>query len=177
MLSASGRRLAFGRGQSGGAGGARTELSAADLDRLQLLLADWQLLADLSFSDLVLWLPTWNGSGYVAAAQMRPTTGPTVFADDLLGSFLPKGRRPVVDEAYAQHTVVSSPGTHALVPSEAVPVPGPAGGIIGVVARHNDPSVVRAREPAGGELCRGRFAADEDGLRRDLPVPGGDRGR
>jgi two-component sensor histidine kinase len=121
------------------------ELSAADLDRLQLLLADWQLLADLSFSDLVLWLPTWNGSGYVAAAQMRPTTGPTVFADDLLGSFLPKGRRPVVDEAYALHTVVSSPGTHALVPSEAVPVPGPAGGIIGVVARHSDPSVVRAR--------------------------------
>ena len=121
------------------------ELSAADLDRLQLLLADWQLLADLSFSDLVLWLPTWNGSGYVAAAQMRPTTGPTVFADDLLGSFLPKGRRPVVDEAFAQHTVVSSPGTHALVPSEAVPVPGPAGGIIGVVARHSDPSVVRAR--------------------------------
>ena len=52
-----------------------TDLSDADLERLHLLLADWQLLADLAFSDLVLWLPTWNGSGYIAGAQMRPTTG------------------------------------------------------------------------------------------------------
>ena len=104
---------------------------------LQLLLADWQLIADLSFSDLVLWLPTWNGSGYVASAQMRPTTGPTVFADDLVGSFLPKGRRPVVDEAYALRTVVSSPGTHALVPSEAIPVPGVKGGVVAIIATLN----------------------------------------
>ena len=74
-----------------------TDLTEADLERLHLLLGDWQLLADLAFSDLVLWLPTWNGSGYVAGAQMRPTTGATVFADDLVGTFLPKGRR-------AQHT-------------------------------------------------------------------------
>ncbi|HTY70896.1 MAG TPA: histidine kinase N-terminal domain-containing protein [Actinomycetes bacterium] len=125
-----------------------TECSPADLERLRLLLADWQLLADLSFSDLVLWLPTWNGSGYVAAAQIRPTTGPTVFADDLVGSFLPKGRRPLVDEAHVRRRVMSSSGTHALVPSETIPVPGVDGGVIAVIARHSDPSVVRA----GGRL-------------------------
>lgn len=68
-----------------------TELTGADLDRLGALLADWQLIADLAFSDLVLWLPTWNASGYVAAAQLRPTTGPTVFTDDLVGLSCPAG--------------------------------------------------------------------------------------
>src|SRR5664279_2630176 len=32
-------------------------LSTEDVDWLHLLLGDWQLLADLSFADLVLWLP------------------------------------------------------------------------------------------------------------------------
>ena len=83
----------------------------------------------------------------------------------------------MVDEAYAQRTVVSSPGTHALVPSEAVPVPGPAGGIIGVVARHSDPSVVRARSRLEESYVEVASRLTADGLRRDLPVPRGDRGR
>ena len=76
-----------------------TELGEADLAHLRALRADWQLLADLSFSDLVLWLPTWSGSGWVAGGQIRPTTGPTVFADDVIGTFLPRGRRPLLDIA------------------------------------------------------------------------------
>ena len=35
----------------------RTDLSVEDVAWLHLLVADWQLLADLSFADLVLWLP------------------------------------------------------------------------------------------------------------------------
>ena len=121
-----------------------TELSASDLDRLRLLLADWQLLADLSFSDLVLWLPTWNRSGYVAVAQLRPTTGPTFFADDLVGTFLPRGRNPAVDEALAQGRVVDAVGGPAAVVGRGIPVPGRTG-VIGVVAQHTDPSVDLAR--------------------------------
>ena len=67
----------------------RTDLGEADLDWLHLLIGDWQLLADLSFADLVLWAPLktddgsdpdsapLTGPGYVAVAQMRPNTGPT----------------------------------------------------------------------------------------------------
>jgi len=47
----------------------RTDLEDKDLDHLQALLADWTLLADLSLSDLVLWIPTWHGKGFFAAAQ------------------------------------------------------------------------------------------------------------
>ena len=56
-------------------------------------MADWQILADLSFADLVLWLPDREGKGYWAGGQMRPTTGPTALVDDVLGTFIPTGRR------------------------------------------------------------------------------------
>jgi len=120
-----------------------TDLSDADLERMHLLLADWQLLADLAFSDLVLWLPTWNGSGFVAAAQMRPTTGSTVFGDDLVGTFLPRGRRPLLDEALEHGQLVRSRTEHALAPAEAVPVKGADERVVGVIARHADPALSR----------------------------------
>jgi two-component system, sensor histidine kinase PdtaS len=122
-----------------------TDLTDADLDGLHLLLADWQLLADLAFSDLVLWLPTWNGSGYVAGAQMRPTTGATVFADDLVGTFMPRGRRPLLDEALELGRVVHSRTEHALAPAEALPVRGDEGRVVAVIARHADPATSRTR--------------------------------
>ena len=77
-----------------------TTLDQADLDRLHLLVSDWQLLADLSFADLVLWLPDTDGLGFWAGAQMRPTTGPTAYLEDIVGSFIPRDRRPLLDQAY-----------------------------------------------------------------------------
>ena len=77
-----------------------TTLDIADRERLQLLVSDWQMLADLSFADLVLWLPDTDGLGFWAGAQMRPTTGPTAYPDDIVGSFIPRGRRPLLDQAY-----------------------------------------------------------------------------
>lgn len=55
----------------------------ADHEWLHLLVGDWQLLADLSFSDLVLWVRT--SDGWRAAAHVRPTTGVSIFAEDLVG--------------------------------------------------------------------------------------------
>ena len=53
----------------------RTDLSSEQIAHLHLLTADWTLLSDLSFSDLVMWLPTWNDAGFVAAAQVLPAGG------------------------------------------------------------------------------------------------------
>jgi two-component sensor histidine kinase len=83
-----------------------TDLNADDVGWLQLLMADWQIVADLSFADLVLWLPDHEGKGFWAAGQMRPTTGPTAYVDDVVGTFIPSGRRPVLDEALAQGRLV-----------------------------------------------------------------------
>ncbi|MBA2445242.1 MAG: sensor histidine kinase [Nocardioidaceae bacterium] len=79
---------------------AHTDLSRDDLHWLHLLISDWQIIADLSFADLVLWLPDSNGQGYWGGAQMRPLTGPTAIVDDLVGAFVPRGRRPLVDVAF-----------------------------------------------------------------------------
>ena len=54
-----------------------TDLSDADQRWLKVLVSEWQLLADLSFSDLVLWVPDRDENVFWAAAQIRPNTGPT----------------------------------------------------------------------------------------------------
>lgn len=59
-------------------------LEAADAERLHLLVEDWQVLADLAFSDLVLWIP--HTDGWVAAAHTRPMTGPMVFVEEVVGT-------------------------------------------------------------------------------------------
>src|SRR5918998_4596294 len=85
---------------------AHTDLDDEDVAWLQLLMADWQILADLSFADLVLWLPDREGRGWWAAGQMRPTTGPTALVDDVHGPFIPAGRRPLLDSAYERGRAV-----------------------------------------------------------------------
>ncbi|MGH3501120.1 MAG: histidine kinase N-terminal domain-containing protein, partial [Nocardioidaceae bacterium] len=49
---------------------AYTDLDREDLEWLHWLVSDWQVIADLSVADLVLWLPDRNGNGYWGAAQM-----------------------------------------------------------------------------------------------------------
>jgi len=64
----------------------RAQISGPGLEWLHALVSDWQLLADLSFADLVLWAPIQGEAGWMALAQMRPTTGPTAFPDDIVGT-------------------------------------------------------------------------------------------
>ena len=79
----------------------RSDLGADDVDALARLVEQWSLLADLSLSDLVLWVPTWNDAGLVAVAQFRPTTAPTDVPDDVVGTFVPGGPYPQLDQAAA----------------------------------------------------------------------------
>lgn len=103
----------------------RTDLGDAAIAHLQALATEWTLMADLGFSDLVMWLPTWNRGGFVAAAQVRPTTGPTHLLDDLVGNFLARGRVGILDRVAASGlAVVDRTPDRPLVPrgDEAFPV-------------------------------------------------------
>ena len=86
-------------------------LSVQEQEHLAALVAEWRLLADLSFADLVLWLPirkdekSWP-QGYVAIAQIRPTTAATVFSDDLIGTKISWGQRPLIDQALSDNEVI-----------------------------------------------------------------------
>ncbi|HYO39631.1 MAG TPA: histidine kinase N-terminal domain-containing protein [Nocardioidaceae bacterium] len=139
----------------------RTHLGPEDVEWLQLLVADWQVIADLSFADLVLWLPDRDGTGYWAAAQMRPTTGPTAYVDDLVGAFVPVGRRPLLDSAL-EHGRVAREGDPEWrddipVRVEAIPVRrGEA--ILGVLARNTN--LLGVRTPSRLELAYLETATD-----------------
>jgi two-component sensor histidine kinase len=138
-----------------------TDLGEDDLDWLHLLLADWQIIADLSFADLVLWVPDRDGHGFWAAAQMRPTTGPTAFVDDLVGAFVPRERRPLLDAAYDQQRIAreGDPEWRDDVPVrvETIPVRR-AGRVLGVIARNTN--LLGVRTPSRLELAYLQTATD-----------------
>ena len=109
-----------------------TDLDGADVAWLQLLQADWQIIADLSFADLVLWLPDRGGTGFWAVGQMRPTTGPTAYVDDVVGTFVAHGRRPLLDAALrhragSRATATPSGATRCRCGSRRSPSCAPAG--------------------------------------------------
>ena len=51
---------------------------------LSAVLADWQLVADAAFSDLVLWIP--SRTTFEASAHARPAAAPTLFYRDIIGN-------------------------------------------------------------------------------------------
>ena len=124
----------------------QTDLSSEDVEWLTLLVADWQIVADLSFADLVLWLPDRNGTGVWAGAQMRPTTGPTAFVDDIVGKYADLGRRHLLANALREGRIVreGDPEWRDDVPVrvEAIPVRR-NDRIIAVVARNTNLQGVR----------------------------------
>ncbi len=77
----------------------QTTLSQGDVAWLRALVTDWQIIADLAFSDLVLWVPDAESKGLWAAAQIRPTTGPTTLLEDVVGTFVPAKSAPALQDA------------------------------------------------------------------------------
>jgi two-component sensor histidine kinase len=140
-----------------------TALDSADVDWIHSLVSDWQLLADLSFADLILWVPDQGGTRWVAVAQMRPTTGPTVYHDDVVGMSMATGERPLIDVAWAEHRICreGDPDWSSGVPvrEETIPVRrGKDGPIIGVIQRSTNLS--SARTPSRLELTYLQSASD-----------------
>ncbi|MDP3967527.1 MAG: histidine kinase N-terminal domain-containing protein [Nocardioides sp.] len=132
---------------------AHTDLTAEDLAWLHLLLADWQVIADLSFADLVLWLPDRDGTGFWAGAQMRPTTGPTAYVDDLVGGFLAAGTRPLLDAAYQQGRIAreGDPEWRDDVPVRVETIPVRRGDrVLAVIGRNTN--LLGVRTPSRLEL-------------------------
>lgn len=73
---------------------------------LTMLTADWQIIADLSFADLVMWRPV--PEGFVAIAHARPSTGPTVHPEEVVGSMAAAGRIAHLQRALDEGAMVAS---------------------------------------------------------------------
>jgi two-component sensor histidine kinase len=144
----------------------RTTLTKSDLEKLHALLADWQLLADLSFADLLLWVPlraddrNWP-MGHLVVGQIRPTTGATVHEEDLLGTKVSWGDRPNIDSALSQEKIFRERDPEMRsgisVREETIPVIN-AGRAIAVISRHTN--LGAARTPSRLELTYLQTAND-----------------
>jgi two-component sensor histidine kinase len=131
---------------------ARTVLTPPDVAVLQALVGEWQLVSDLSFADLVLWVRTTDGD-WLAVAHMRPTTGTTTYPEDVVGVALHPGEAPWLEQAARQGRIVRDGDADwraTSVRQEAVPV-FRAGALIAVLSRE---TVVGAgRSPSALELA------------------------
>jgi two-component sensor histidine kinase len=82
----------------------RTSLDDPVVDHLLRLTASWSLLADLSFSDMLLMArvdgPEKGDSGFVVLGQMRPNNRSTMVNDDLVGTTHDATSWPLVQLAF-----------------------------------------------------------------------------
>ncbi len=122
-------------------------LGADDARWLSRLVAEWQLLADLSFADLVLWLPSAEGTELLALAQMRPTTGPTSYQEDVVGLCVAAQEHPHILRAWQSGVIVRAaapdrPDRDAQ--RDAIPVRR-QGRVLAVVHRESNLAAARSR--------------------------------
>lgn len=160
---------------------ASSALSDAAVDQLQGVIADWQILADLSFADLVMFIRADDDpEAAVAVAQMRPYTAQTIYHHDLVGKRVQLEDRPAVRRAFSQRRIVrdGDPDWSSGVPvrEEAIPVPFD-GTTIAVVTREANLSMVRA--PSQLELTYLQTANELSQMLADgvFPLPGEDPDR
>lgn len=83
-----------------------TVLESDDIDRLHVLLSEWQVLADLWIADLVLWLPAGEGR-FMAVEHCRPGTGSTIHLDDVVGLMASSARAAQLEQAYRTQDIVA----------------------------------------------------------------------
>ncbi|MGH3738108.1 MAG: sensor histidine kinase [Micromonosporaceae bacterium] len=136
-----------------------TELDAPGIDHLHRLAGDWQLLSDLSFADLLLWVrasePVGPRPEWVCVAQCRPSTAPTAYHDDQVGRILSGPEVNHLEVAYQQGRIwrEGDPVWYGDTPArhEAIPVRTlKQDAVIAVLGR--DTNLSTARSPSQLEL-------------------------
>ena len=85
----------------------RPDLDDRDREWLHHLVADWQVVADLSFADLLLIMQDGQGR-YVVAEQCRPSTVMTLRIEDIVGQIMPADMTGELDAAMHADTVFLS---------------------------------------------------------------------
>jgi two-component sensor histidine kinase len=163
--------------------------SEADVEWLHLLVGDWQLLADLAFADIVLWVPN-TDNNFVAVAHARPSSSATLFYRDFVGQAIKPEWKAQVTEAFDSSKIIDSnaPDWYEETPTRVRAVPvvrriAPGGRTttefpIAVITRHTNLS--EARTPSRQELtfndcANDLFAMIATGDFPDLGAPSGPR--
>lgn len=118
----------------------RPDFDDSDREWLHHLVADWQVIADLSFADLLLILQ--NGDGrYVVAEQCRPSTVMTLRTEDVVGSIMPDDMKAELDAAMESDVLFRSTVLRSIGKSTVCNVYAPVkhnGKTLGLVVRETN---------------------------------------
>jgi two-component sensor histidine kinase len=143
----------------------------ADVDWLHRLVSDGQLLADLAFADIVVWVPTQDDS-FIAVAHTRPGGAATLFYRDIVGDLVRPQWRTQVREAFDSGRIVdsASPDWFEETPTRVRAVPivrqlgsdGSATVTVGVLTRHTN--LGETRTPSRQQITFNDCADDLFGM-------------
>ncbi|WP_222266293.1 sensor histidine kinase [Modestobacter marinus] len=134
--------------------------SPSQVDHARRLVADWQLLADLAFADLTLWVPLQDGAWW-CVAQVRPLTAPTSQPEDLIGAEVSGAAAEQLAQAHREGRPVTEGDPDWSGPNprrrEVIPVRHD-GVVVAVLAK--DTNLAATRAPSMLELTYLDIAAD-----------------
>ncbi|MEA2452867.1 MAG: two-component system, sensor histidine kinase PdtaS [Actinomycetota bacterium] len=148
-----------------------TDLTREEAEHLRTLCSSWQVLADLSFSDLLLYVRRSGEEVFEVAAQLRPFTSQTLYPHDMVSTRVTQPEQPIVERAFREGRVWAQdePVLVDGVPIRMDAVPVRFGGkVIGVVTKEGSPATSRrpgrleqvyleAAEHVSQMICDGTF--------------------
>jgi two-component system, sensor histidine kinase PdtaS len=153
-----------------------SDLELGEAEHLRTLCSSWQVLADLSFSDLLLYVPRsrHDRSGtetFIICAQLRPFTSQTLYPQDMVGIEVTQPEQPIVERAYREGRIWAQDDPVLVdgmpIRMDAVPVRF-KGRVIAVVTKEGSPGTSRrpgrleqvylqAAEHVSAMVCDGDF--------------------
>ena len=142
-------------------------------------MGEWQLLSDLAFADLLLWVPVavpaaeaGSVPAFLCVAQCRPTTGPTAYQHDQVGVLQVGSRVAPLRVAYSEGRIFREvdPDWDGDLPIRREAVPVRFGDrVVAVIGR--DANLASVRTPSQLELVYLQSAADLAGMIADGTFP------
>jgi two-component system, sensor histidine kinase PdtaS len=152
-----------------------SDLSPAEAEDLRSLCSSWQVLADLSFSDLLLYVRLAGADSdheaFRVCAQLRPFTSQTLYPQDMVGRIVTQPEQPIMERAFREGRIwaQNDPVLVDGVPIRMDAVPVRYGGkVIAVITKEGSPATSRrpgrleqvylqAAEKVSQMICSGRF--------------------
>jgi two-component sensor histidine kinase len=160
-----------------------TCLPADAVEHLQRVVAEWQLLADMSFADFLLWVPIAaaeppppgrppvrtqpdprTAAEWLCVAQARPTTAPTAHPEDIVAARVTAAENPQLRRAVVERRICreEDPRWHLEVPVRRETIPVRRGNsVLAVLSRDTNLAMPRVPSPleiaylgSASDLCQ-----------------------
>lgn len=123
-----------------------SNLAPDEAEHLRALCQSWQVLADLSFSDLLLYVCGLEEDSFVICAQLRPFTSQTLYPHDMVGTTFTQPEQPIVERAFREGRIWAQDDPVLVdgipIRMDAVPVRR-NGTVVGVVTKEGSPATSR----------------------------------